>query len=854
MTDLRRWILTAAALALTSRLVDAQTYLISTYAGGLASPTSIAASTYGLQNPNAVTTDRFGNTYISSTANCVFRLDSAGYLTRVAGTCQAGFSGDGGSATSAQLNSPEGVAVDYAGNLYIADQGNHRIRQVNPAGIINTYAGTGVPGYTGENVQATTAQLNSPLGIAVDPSGNLYIADQFNQRIRKVDTNGAITTIAGNGQTGTSGDGNAAILATLTLPNSVALDAAGDIYISDASSQIRKVNAGGTITHVAGTGVSGYSADSVPAVTAPLAKPSGLAVDAAGNLYIADQNNQRIRKIDGSGIITTYAGGNGIGSAGDNSAATSAQLVSPIGVAMDYGNNLYIADQSNRVRKVDAFGIITTAAGTGNPPFGGDGGPATLAQFSGNWGIFRDTAGDMFVSELKNDRVRKIAAAGTISTIAGNGTPSDTGDGGQAVNATVQPFVPAMDSLGNIYLADSGVVRRIAPDGSISRVAGIAGSPGYSGDDNPAVNAQLSSVIRGLAVDSSNNLYVSDTGNHRVRKIIPGANISTVAGTGVPGFNDDGPGTGAQLDLPAGLAISGNDLYIADFGNFRIRKLTSGNLTTAAGNGNSGTGTDGQLATSAPLSSPWSVAVDAGGNLYIGTNGNDVRKVSGGTMSTIAGTGVPGYSGDGGPAKNAQMPYTVSIATDPAGNVYLSDFVDGIIRVLVPTATESLLAITSTHTGVFKTGQPGLGYTITVSNSAQAAPTSGLASDPVTVTENLPATLSLVSMTGTNWNCTVNVCTRSDALAAGSSYDPISVVVSLAGGAPPQVTNLVTVSGGGSLGSSFADPTSVGSNTPVLQIALTHAGNFVAGQQGDIHDQRGEPGGRSRQRRRGDGN
>jgi uncharacterized repeat protein (TIGR01451 family) len=833
MTKFPRWFVAAAGLAVAAGLADAQTpYLISTYAGGLPLPTAVTATSYPVGNPNAVATDYLGNVYASTSLNCVFRLDPSGYWSLVAGNCKTGFSGDNGSAVAAQLNGPQGLALDGAGNLYIADQNNHRIRKVTPAGIITTVAGTGTPGYFGDTGPATSAQLNFPQGIAVDTAGDLYIADKNNHRIRRVAPDGTITTVAGTGTAGTTGDGGPATSAQLLNPLAVALDSTGNLYVADKSSQVRKVDVSGNITHIAGTGTGGYSGDSGPASTAALSGPSGLAADFAGNLYIADTGNLRVRKISTGGIISTYAGNGTFGSSGDSGLAIDAQLAGPVGVSVEYPNTLYIADLY-QVREVDTSYIIHTVAGPGGTAFAGDGGPATLAQFSGNWGIVRDAlgpAGNLYVADTQNYRVRQINAAGAISTYAGTGTCCYSGDGGAAIGAEIAPYPLAVDSAGNIYLGESARVREvIASTGKIATVAGI-GAAGWTGDGGLATSAKLALFIRGLAVDPSGNLYIADTSNNIVRKVTAGK-ISTVAGTGLPGYSGDGDsGTSAQLRSPAGLAVdTAGNLYIADFGNCVVRQLSiGGTISTVAGNGACGSTGDGEPATSAALNSPWGLAVDSAGNLYIATTGNTIREVSGGKIATIAGTGAAGYSGDGGLATSAQLSVPAAISLDASGNVYVSDFGNNAVRILQPKGTAPLLAILSTHTGSFTLGQVDAAYTIKVTNAASAASTTGV----VTVTENIPSGLTLLSMTdetGT-WACAGNVCTTSATVAGGGSFPPIAVTVSVLSNAPPQVTNLVAVSGGGSPGAGAADPTYLDSPTALLVVSARHTGSFARGQ------------------------
>ena len=292
------------------------------------------------------------------------------------------------------------MALDGSGNLYIADLGNHRIRKVDAAGVISTVAGDGTWGSSGDGGPATAAQLRRPYDVALDGAGNLYIADEFNRRIRKVDAAGVITTVAGDGTEGFGGDGGPATAARLDSPSGVALDGDGNLYIADrGNNRIRKVRSG-VITTVAGDGTYGYSGDGGPATAALLNGPTDVAVDGAGNLYIADHDNDRIRKVDPAGVITTVAGDGTEGYGGDGGAATAAQLHWPRGVALDGAGNLYIADTSNhRIRKVDAAGVISTVAGGG---YGGDGGPAVAALLNGPTDVAPDGAGNLYIADTSN--------------------------------------------------------------------------------------------------------------------------------------------------------------------------------------------------------------------------------------------------------------------------------------------------------------------------------------------------------------------------------------------------------------------------------------------------------------------
>ena len=321
-----------------------QTYTITTIAGdGISGFGPDGPALASALNPGGIAVDTAGNVYISDD-NRVRKI-SGGVITTVAGNGSYGFSGDGGPATSAQLLNPHGLAVDAAGNLYIADTLNLRIRKVSN-GVITSVAGNGTYGGSGDGGPATSAQLNMPYGIAVDAAGDLYIADESNNRIRKV-SKGVITTVAGNGTFGFSGDGGPATAAQLNWPRAVAVDAAGTIYIADTeSNRIRKVSKG-VITTVAGNGTRDFQKDQVPAASAPLNWPQSVAVDAAGNLYVADSFNNRVRKVAKDGVITTVGGSGAFGFSGDNGPATSAAL-SPGAIAVDAAGDLYVSDTDNR--------------------------------------------------------------------------------------------------------------------------------------------------------------------------------------------------------------------------------------------------------------------------------------------------------------------------------------------------------------------------------------------------------------------------------------------------------------------------------------------------------------------------
>jgi len=663
------------------------TYTISTFAGG-GLPVNMPGTSASLYGPNSVAVDKAGNIFFTDD-NDVLRLDATtGVLTLVAGNGTGGFSGDNGPAASAQLNFlgflSGGVAIDPAGNLYIADSNNNRIRKVSN-GVITTIAGNGTRGFSGDNGSATSAQLNQPVDVAVDPAGNLYIGDTGNNRIRKV-SNGVITTVAGNGNQGFSGDNGPATSAQLNLGathGGVAADAQGNLYIGDAGNyRIRKVS-NGIITTIAGNGTQGFSGDNGPATSAEMSYPNGVAADPAGNLYIADSNGY-VRKV-ANGVISTLS-------------EVPYNQVSA--VAADPAGNLYVSVTGSILKVANA--VVTTVAGNGAVGFSGDNGPATSSQLNSSYaliptgGVAVGSAGDVYIADFRNNRIRKVSH-GVITTVAGNGTQGFSGDNGPAASAQLNgPAGIAVDAVGNLYIADSGNyrVRKVA-NGAITTVAGN-GTAGFGGDSGPAASAQLS-IGTGVAVDSAGNLYIADAYNQRVRKVSNGV-ITTVAGSGSTGSSsggfggDNGPATSALLNTPVGVTVdSAGNLYIADAFNQRVRKVSNGVITTVAGNGTEGFSGDNGPATSTLLNYPSGVEVDSSDNLYILDIGNyRVRKVSNGVITTVAGNGTGGFGGDNGPATSAQLLYVNGIAADSAGNLYIADGGNNRIRLLTPSTTPKI--------------------------------------------------------------------------------------------------------------------------------------------------------------------
>lgn len=585
-------------------------------------------------------------------------------------------------ATTIGLAQPTGVAFDRSGNVYAIDATNQRVRRVDANGIVTTIAGNGTAGFSGDGGPATSAQLNFPIALAVDGLGNVYIADSSNHRVRRVDGLGIITTIAGTGNTGSSGDGGPATGALLNLPVGVAVDGLGNVFISEQNgSRIRRVDAQGIITTIAGTGTNGDAGPSVVAATAPLNTPRGIALDTQGNLLVAESFGNRVRRIDFATALMTTIAGDGtfaLGGAGDGAAATSAQLATPIAVAVDGTGNIYIAEQYNRIRRVDTGNTITTFAGTGTAGATGDGGAATAATFDQPIGIASDAAGTIAIADRFNNRVRVIRS-GTITTLAGSGTPG-LDDGTAATTARLSsPAGIAVDAQSNVYIADrtNGRIVRVDAAGSITWLAG-AGGYGFSGDGGPARSARFRSP-ESIAVDAAGNIYVTDLDNHRVRRIDTAGMITTFAGGASAGYDEDNvAAAGALLSSPQGVAVdSQGRVYIADTANHRIRRVEGGIITTFAGTGNAGFNNDNVAATAAQLYNPTGVAIDSADNVYIADQGNQrIRKVTNGQITTIAGTGVEGLVGDGGTATSAQLRNPSHVAVDANGVVYVSDATD----------------------------------------------------------------------------------------------------------------------------------------------------------------------------------
>ncbi|MCA8917522.1 MAG: putative Ig domain-containing protein [Planctomycetes bacterium] len=656
--------------------------------------------------PNAITghhslvVEASGDLLIGSNAAVIHRYNiGTGALSIFAGTGTTGYSGDGGQATAAQIGRAEKMAMDAAGNVFFCDPVSNTVRRIDASsGVISTVAGNGTSGNSGDGGAATAAQLNYPNGVAVSASGDIYISDKNNHRVRVV-SGGVINAFAGTGTSGYSGDNGAAIQAQLSQPGGLAFDSQGRLLICDSFNQrIRRVQAG-TITTICGIGAAGMTGDGAPATAAQISYPTEIIVDGNDHIFFTDHGNHRVRRIDAtSGYVSTRAGiGTGwssSGYSGDGGAASAAELFGPEGLTFNAAGDLLIADTNNKaIRIVDATTLIINTLSTGALQIG-DNSQATSAIVGGPTGVVRDLQGNLLIAA--SDRIRRVdATTGVITTIAGTDYAGFSGDGGAATSAMIQHTGGMdIDAQGNIYFADvfNHRIRRIdGTTGVITTVAG-SGAPGASGGGFGGDNGQATTALldrpRDVAVDSSGNLYIADSANNRIRFVDKTTGvITTIAGTGYAGFGgDNGQATAADLKEPEGVCLHPSGfLIIADSFNHRVRaiNLSTSIITTWAGySSTGGFSGDGNTATSAKLSSPRHVAVDANGNIYVSDcSNNRIRRFSpGGTISTIAGGG--SSLGDAGPATSAQLNTPLGLCIDGNGDLIIADTVHSRVRIV----------------------------------------------------------------------------------------------------------------------------------------------------------------------------
>ena len=592
------------------------------------------------RNPAGVATDTVGNVYVADSGNRTIRVVTpAGQVTTLAGSAGTAGSADG-SGTAAEFMYPMGVAVDGAGNVYVADQS--AIRQITPAGVVTTLAGC--PSHCGfADGTGGSARFNQPRGVAVDSSGNVYVADSFNNIIREVTPDGVVTTLAGDG----------------------------------------------SATNEYGSVVSGYVDATGP--NARFNTPCGLTVDTNGNVYVADSGNAVIRMVTPNGVVSTVAGTPG---AGTNTNAP-ALFYSPVGVAVDGAGNLYVADQSgNTISEVTPDGSVTLVAGIPGEQGSADGGPG-VAAFANPWGVAVDGAGNVYVGDYGNNTLRTVSPDGVVTTLAGTTPNPGSVDGTGSAARFNYPNSVTVDGAGNLYVADSHnyVIRKITPDGVASTFAGSVGNGGTN--DGPGGDARFEWPAS-VAVDTNGNIYVADPGNDEIRKITSDGMVTTLAGLrqvdqygNLVGGSADGTGSQAQFRFPQGVAVdSAGFIYVADTYNFTIRKITpDGVVTTLAGTALQGGGADG-TGPAAQFNQPTGLAVDGAGNIYV-ADWSTIRKVTpDGVVTTLAGTPTTyGYAdGVGGQALFA---FPNGVACDPAGNIYVADSGNDVIRLVTPAGVVS---------------------------------------------------------------------------------------------------------------------------------------------------------------------
>jgi len=682
--------LLGAVVAASGRAQSAITTILGETPGA---PNGVPALSVSLNLPTGVASDGKGNVYVSLRGyHQVVKIDATGILSLVAGTGAFGTqgpSGDGGPATSATLSVPLGLALDSAGNLYIADAGSNRIRMVDTKGMIHTFAGNGNNANRGDGGPAISASLNTPTAIVFDAKGDLLIADTGNNEIRMVSLSGIMSKVAGTGNAAFDGYNGTAATAAFSGPTGVAVDQSGNIYVSDTGNQlVRMISTAGITSVIAGfASQKGAFGDGRQAATAEVNNPGSLVFDTAGNLYIADIGNDRVRRIAPNGVISNYAGSGTVGAGGDGGYAIAANLnLQAIGI--DPQNNLLIADGGNyRVRFVSAAsGFIATIGGNGLITYN----PQNLLRNG-------DT---LYFSDTNANRIRQFsitAGASSISLLAGNG--QSTFDAGDDVALTTRLNAPrgiAMDGAGNIYFADSknDAVRKITPEGALVTLAGNATTID-AGDGGLATAAVVDGPVDvAIAGNGSGNLYILEQQGNKVRVITPNGNIATYAGTGLPGAPSSPTGVALSqpLNAPQGLAVDTTGaLYIADTGNNLIRKVTTdGKIATVAGSGASGYTGDGGAATSAALRSPTAVAVDSFGNLFIADTRNDVIREVGadGIIGTVAGipatTPVAGFNGDGSPATSYSLNQPNAVAIGSGCSILVADTGNQRIREVFP--------------------------------------------------------------------------------------------------------------------------------------------------------------------------
>jgi sugar lactone lactonase YvrE len=655
-----------------------------------------------------------------------YAMVSAPPLSIIETLAGGGHVGDGGAARSARLSLPGGISEAPNGDLIVVDFGNHRVRRIDHrTHIIETLAGTGEAGYNGDGIPAAQAQLSRPEYAVFDPSGDLFIADSYNNRVRKVDhLTGLISTVAGTGERGYSGDGGLATSAKLHFPEGIALDRNGNLFISDTVNRlIRRVDARtGIITSFAGTGEVGVNPEGTPAAQAKFLRLARIAIDHAGNLYVADSPSHRILVIEArTHLLRTFAGTGKLGFSGDGGAAVDAEISYAEGMVLAPNQDLYFADVGNhRVRKIDAnTGVISTIAGSGEKGFSGDGGPAIKARLWSPGRVWVDHQGNILIADILNARIRRVdARTQIIDTIAGTG---DWGDGGAARDALLSVPGDIAYANGKVYIADYGTRRIRCVDLVTGIISTVAGGGTQTGEGILATDADFL-LPEGIAVDGRRQaLYIADNISNKVWVVdLRTGILHTLAGAAADSNTDEpGKARSTHLSLPSALTVAPDgQLYIGDFGHHRVLSVdpSSGNMQVLHGGGGEKDPLDIAVT---------SLDADAQG-LFVLTHGSsEVRLLDprGGkfkpipridhvaaapsgdsqiidiaahgsfiyladalahrvlrldlktsTVSVVAGSGIQGFSGDGGPAARASLFQPGGIAvSDDGRELFIAD-------------------------------------------------------------------------------------------------------------------------------------------------------------------------------------